>query len=343
MAYFPENTENWKKIASLIALSAKVYITCHVNPDGDAIGSEIALAEFLHSMGKSARIINHSNTPELYAFLDPEHRIEALPDLQSDSFFSSNGPQKGDVVVFLDLCSYKRAGDVADFLTDNDAEKVIIDHHIPEQIDADIIVVNPDACSTGSLVYDLLCSMAESLVNERIAEALLTAIVTDTGYFSYSNTTSTTHKIAASLYNYGVSAREIREKLEHGQPLCRQKLLGLTLANVRTSTCGKLAYSYITSSMFEDAGANREHTDGIINHIRIIENIKVAILFVQEDGNRYKVSFRSVSEIPVNGVASMFGGGGHKKAAGATLEGSLEEVISRVLDKVTDQISAVSD
>lgn len=334
MVYFPDNIERWKIIASLINQSKNIFISSHINPDGDAIGSEMAFAGFLYNMSKTCRIINHSSTPEPYKFLDPKKIIESY----SENDHLQDAPENNDLVVFLDIGVYDRVGKVRDFLVNNEAPKVIIDHHFPEPVEADCVVVNTDASSTGSLVYDLFCYIDSSLVDRQIATALMTAIVTDTGYFTYSNTTSTTHHIAASLYDYGVSARDIRKKLEIGQPLSRQKLLGLTIARVQVSNCGRIAYSYITQLMFEEAGAKREHTDGIINQIRIIKNIKIAMLFVQENENMYKVSFRSVGNTPVNNIASILGGGGHSKAAGANLHGSLEEVISRVIDTATKEL-----
>lgn len=335
MVYFKDNIKNWEKIASLINLSGKIFISSHINPDGDAIGSEMAFAGFLYNMNKTCRIINHSSTPELYKFLDPKNIIETL----SENSCLQDSPKNDDLVIFLDIGSYDRVGKVRDFLVNNEASKVIIDHHFPESVDADCVVVNTNAASTGSLIYDLFCYIDSSLVDRQIASALMTAIVTDTGYFTYSNTTSTTHHIAASLYNHGITVSDIRKKLETGKPLSRQKLLGLTIARIQVSDCGRIAYSYITQSMFEEAGAHREHTDGIIDHIRIIKNIKIAVLFVQENENLYKVSFRSAGNMPVNNIALILGGGGHLKAAGANLHGSLEEVIFKVLDTVKKEIN----
>jgi len=334
MVYFPDNISDWEKIGSLINLSDKIFISSHINPDGDAIGSEVAFARFLHNMSRKCRIINHSSTPELYMFLDPRNIIESF----SENSDLKDGPKNDDLVVFLDMGNYDRVGNVRDFLVNNEASKVIIDHHLPESVNADCVVVNTSASSTGSLVYDLFCYIDSSLVDKQIASALMTAIVTDTGYFTYSNTTSTTHHIAASLYDLGVSARDIRKKLEIRQPLSRQKLLGSTIAHIQVSNCGRVAYSYITQSMFEEAGAQREHTDGIIDQIKIIKNIKIAVLFVQENENLYKISFRSVGNMQVNNIASILGGGGHSKAAGADLHGSLEEVISKVLNTATKEL-----
>ncbi len=328
MPFFPENIDDWRKIAYLVDRSTNVYITTHVNPDGDAIGSEIALASFLSRKGKYFRIINHSPTPDSFRFLDPDGVIEVF---QEEMPFEV-APKADDVIMFLDLGRFDRCGRCTEFFENSPAAKIIVDHHPPETVEADIVVVNTHAAATGSLVYDLICHMDESLVDYDIALAIMTAVVTDTGYFRYGNTTSTTHLVASSLYKHGASAIDIRRQLETGYPLCRQKLLGLTLGRIRTALSKQIVYSHITWQMFEEAEAKREHTDGIIDQIRLINGTKIAFLVIQEGEDRYKVSFRSGDGVMVNQVAAMLGGGGHPRAAGANLIGSLDFVTDRVLE-----------
>ncbi|MBT4482223.1 MAG: hypothetical protein HOC71_00930 [Candidatus Latescibacteria bacterium] len=330
MIYFPENLDDWKKIALLIDNSENIVISTHVNPDGDAIGSEIALAGFFANMGKSFRIINHSTTPENLLFLDPQNLIETYSNTVPN-FISSSEP---DIVFFLDLGRYDRAGNIAEVLADIQCPKVIIDHHQPETEIADVLVVNSSAAAAGELLYDLMCHIDSSLLDKNIAFAIMTSLVSDTGFFRYSNTTSTTHLIASSLHKYGVKAYDVRRQLEKGLPFCRQKLLGLMLNTLKTSSNGRIAYAYVTEAMFDESGAQREHTEGIIDQIRYINDVKIAALIIQEGQDFYKVSFRSGGDASVNEIASALGGGGHKKAAGANLSGSLEEVISTVLKVV---------
>jgi bifunctional oligoribonuclease and PAP phosphatase NrnA len=328
MAYYPENATHWARIGQLVEGAGRIFLSTHVNPDGDAIGSVMALAGMLGGMGKPYRVILQSVMPETYRFLDPEGRIESYPENPP----VGDGPGERDLVFFLDVGRLDRTGNVERFLADNPARKIIIDHHRPETVEADLIVVNPRAESTGSLVYDLITTIAPFPVTERIALATLTAIVTDTGYFRYSNTNEITHRVAASLYEHGARVGFIRRELETGQPFCRQKLLGLMLAGLRQAAGGRIAYSFITADMFEETGARREHTDGIIDHIRIIQNTRIASLIVQEGPYLFKASFRTTDSVPANDIASLLGGGGHPRAAGATLSGNLEQVISLVLE-----------
>ena len=328
MTYFPENSEEWKRIAFLIERAERIFITTHVNPDGDAIGSEIAFSLFLRKLGKKVRIINHTQTPEVYSYLDTDTIIEQLPENPDASF----RPSENDLVVFLDLGKMERSGSTGPFLVNSPASVAVIDHHPPEQMDADVAVINPHAASTGSLVYDLMCKMDESLIDRQIAESILTAVVTDTGYFKYTNTTAVTHLIAASLYGYGVKTADIRRRLEIGYSLSRQKLLGFTLSTVKTAENGRIIYAYISRTMFEDANADREHTEGIIDQLRVVKGTEIAILFIEESENHYKVSFRSRGRRSVNQLAAMLGGGGHAKAAGANLTGTFDSAVSIVLD-----------
>lgn len=333
MPYYEENGYHWENAEQALDSAKRVFITTHVNPDGDAIGSEMALARFLMKRGATVRIINQSKTPDTFRFLDPDRIIESH-ECTGDTVFHDM-PGENDLVVFLDLGVIDRAGSVAPFLMDHGAKTLMIDHHLSEDPPVDYAVVTSHADSTGSLVFDLLCHMDESLIDRDIAEAVLTAIVTDTGFFTYSNTAARTHAIAAALYGYGVHARDLKRRLESAYPLNRQRLLGLCMAGAEVSDCGRIGYATITADMFEKTGTAREHTEGIINQVRIIAGISVALLIIQEDTETWKVSFRSMSGIPVNDIAESLGGGGHTKAAGATLQGSRDTITRRVLDTVT--------
>lgn len=325
--FYPENISKWKSIAELLQAARRVFITTHVNPDGDALGSEIALARFLAKLGKPVRIVNTSKTPAMYAFLDPGNLIESY-ELLGRSLFHDQ-PGKNDLIVILDLSDFERIGDVSGFLLRNNARRVIIDHHESEPEEADITVLTPYAESTGSLVYDLLLSMDHAHIDIPIAEAVLTAVLTDTGYFSFSNTNSTSLGVVSSLYKFGVSVHSLRKRIDATQPLARQKLLGLCLGEADLACRGRVAWSYISTEMFRKSGTAREHTEGIINLLRVIEGISIAVLFIQDGPLEWKISFRSATGIRVNAIAAQMGGGGHEKAAGASLSGTLPEVTEK--------------
>jgi bifunctional oligoribonuclease and PAP phosphatase NrnA len=327
MAYYPDSTVHWERIRGFIEKAQRLFISTHVNPDGDALGSVMALAGFLANTGRKCRVLIESDIPEAYRFLDPGGRIESYPNGAP----TDGGPREGDLVIFLDLGRYDRVGNLQDYLTKNSARRVIIDHHRPEQVEADVAAVNPLAESAGSLLFDLLLYLDRTKIDSGIATALLTAIVTDTGYFRYSNTSATTHAVASSLYEYGARVIDIRKRLESGQTFNRQKLLGLALSNLRKSSGGRIVYAFITSGMFEEADARREHTEGIIDQIRIVRGCKVAALIIEDGIEKFKVSFRTTERVSANDIAAILGGGGHARASGALVIGSLDEVIALMI------------
>lgn len=324
MGFFPENAKDWRMLGEMIDAAQTVFVSTHVNPDGDAIGSVMALAVFLGAIGKPVRVLMDSPTPELMAFLDPEGLIEPCP--------AESPVTADDIVIFCDMGRYDRAGGCAVLAGDGSAPRVIIDHHIPEPIEAELAVVNTTAASTACLIYDFCLFRDASAVDRRAAQAVMTGVMSDTGYLRYSNTTERTLRLTADLYRHGVTIADVRRRLETGFPLCRQLLLGLTLSAVRVAEGGEIAYAPITLDMFRAAGAERQHTEGIIDHIRMIRGVEVAFVIIQEGPDDFKVSFRSGERVMVNELAAALGGGGHPRAAGAAMNGPLEEVIARVLD-----------
>jgi bifunctional oligoribonuclease and PAP phosphatase NrnA len=337
MSYFPENENEWTTIAHLINRTDNIFITTHVNPDGDAIGSEIALSHFLKNMGKTVSIVNTSPTPEMYRFLDPHHSIKVYNNPET----KVKNPEKNDLMFSLDFGRDDRAGESFFYLTHNGPTRVVIDHHIPEETITDIAVINTRAAATGSLLFDLMNTIGAAFIDRNVALALMTAIVTDTGNFRFNNTTATTHRIAAALHEYGATAHDVSRQLETGFTFNRQKLLGLVLGSVSLSDCGRIAYAHITEAMFRKTTTERENTEGIIEHIRSIKNITVAILFIQENHNTYKISIRTKGNAHANIIATLFSGGGHPQAAGATLKGSLKSVTARVLKQTTEYLDTL--
>ena len=329
--YFPELVDVWNKIARYIDEAKNIFITTHVNPDADALGCEMALARFLKNSGRDFHIINDSRTPDLFSFLDPDGVIQTnhLTGKEFDRL-----PTGQDIVILLDLGNYNRLGSISDKLVDNDAVKIIIDHHRPESVDADLVVVEETASATGMLIHEMLKHIGPSYIDCTVASALMTAIIGDTGFFRYSNTTAITHYIAGELYEYGANAVSIRRYIEDGYQYERQKLLGLTLARMERVLDGNFVYSTITSEMFKTTGTLREQTEGMIDQIRLVRGIKAVALIIQDGEMLFKASFRSADGISASDIAALLGGGGHPKAAGASISGSLGEVTKKVIDAV---------
>jgi bifunctional oligoribonuclease and PAP phosphatase NrnA len=304
-------------------------LTTHVNPDGDGLGSQLAIGEYLLSRGKSVRLINESPVPRHYAFLDKgPNRIELFsPELHENII------RQADVIVVLDTNQPARLGGMESAVRSSHAIKLVIDHHLEKDEFADHYLVDEDAAATGELVYRLLLELTGGELTDSMAVNLYTAIMTDTGSFRFPKTGSSTHTITADLLRYAVDPSEIyREVYERG-PVNRLTLLGKALTTLETHNAGKLAVMYVTQAMLDETGTDLVETDGFVNFALQIDGVIIAV-FLTENGNTVKLSFRGRGDVWVNKFAQEFGGNGHQHAAGATVaRGRLPQLLQKVLQK----------
>lgn len=325
---------NIEKIKNIITQNQNYVLTTHVNPDGDGLGSEMALAHFLRKLGKSATILNHSKSPPNCEFLDPNKEIiQFIPERDRDKIL------KADAIFIVDTNQTERLRSMKPFIEQSKAIKIIIDHHLDPGSFAAHYVIDEDATSTGEIIYRLLSSIDSTLFDETIAQALYTAIMTDTGSFRYPRTDPETHTITARLLECGANPSEIFANVYESWSLGRMKLLGEALGSMQTVYNGKLAYLVCTQKMFMETGATEVETDNFTTYPMGIKGVAVGIL-INELPNGTKISFRSKGDIPINELAKEFGGGGHKNAAGARLYNvSLEETIKSVLEKAEKYVN----
>ncbi|NOX98106.1 MAG: bifunctional oligoribonuclease/PAP phosphatase NrnA [Nitrospirae bacterium] len=315
-----ELKEIHSKIIEVLRNKESFLITSHLRPDGDAIGSQLALASLLEEMGKSIIIVNVDPVPDPFRFLPESDRI-------TNDFIPEDPPE---VALVLDTSSLDRTGRVAGLV--RKAKLVInIDHHISNEKFGDINLIEEDAGAVGEQIFSLIRSL-DCPIGKKRAVSLYTAILTDTGAFQYDNTTEKTHRIARHLLREGVEPALITEKIYQNVSFSRQKLLGLALATLRRNPREGVGWIRLTREMYRKAEAKDSETDGFINYVRSIKGIRLALLFQETDKkNQVRVSFRSSREINVNDLAQQFGGGGHPRAAGCTVEGDIEEVENKVL------------
>ncbi len=308
-------------------------LTTHVNPDGDGLGCELALASFLQNRGKQVTILNHSNTPDQYSWMDPQNRI-----LSYNEEHHRDLVLQADVIIVLDTNHPDRLRSMKDAVVESKAIKVIIDHHLDADKFAHHYILDEDATSTGEIIYNILMSFGSSTIDGEIARYLYTAIMTDTGSFRYPRTDPETHRIIAHLLECGADPSELYSQVYERWSLGRMRLLGEVLDSMKLSCNGKLAYVVCTRSMFAQTGSTEVETDNFTTYPMSVKNVLVGILFNEmEDG--VKISFRSKGNIPVNKLANEFGGGGHLNASGARLfNGSLQEIINEVLRKAEKYI-----
>lgn len=315
------------KVDEIINTYQQFIITTHVNPDGDGLGSEVALAQYLRQKNKTVKILNSSPFPDVYDFLDPNHEVEVYDEKKHIEIVSN-----ADVVFILDISEWERLRDLGEFIKSSRLYKLCIDHHPAEKPFADYDIIYPKASSTGELIYDLLKGL-DAKINMRINEAIYAAILTDTGGFRFNNTTARVHRIAAELLEKGISPHKIYQQVYENQSRARVKLMARVLGSLEFAYDNQLAWMFITQKMLKDANATLKDTDGFSDFSRSIQGVEVALLFIELEEGGVKISFRSKGKIVINELAKCYSGGGHAFASGATVEGELEEIVPRVVKK----------
>lgn len=323
VAHLPE-AAIWSKLQELVSTHQHFLISTHVNADGDGLGAEIALYHFLREAGKQAVILNPDPTPPTYRFLDPHGAIQAA----SDHAYPLAVPP--EVIFVVDIHTLDRLGPLAKLIGESSAIRVCIDHHpLQPQAFAELRLMDEAASATGELVYDLIVRLNGTLTKP-IAQALYVSLVTDTGGFRYSNTTSRTHAIVADILRAGIIPKEIHSQLYERNSLARMRLLGQALSTLQTECDGQLASLCVTQEMFQQTGALYTDTEGFVEFARALAGVEVGLQFVETEPGVVKVSLRSNGRIDVNDLARGLGGGGHRQASGVLLSGSVEEVRRRV-------------
>ncbi|WP_066635290.1 DHH family phosphoesterase [Desulfolucanica intricata] len=311
------------EIANVIRRARRFFLCGHVTPDGDSIGSVLALGLALESLGKEVILASPEPVPESLSFLPSAKRIR----------INFNKAPDFEIFIMLDCSEVDRLGAKISEVAKLAQQKIILDHHPTSGCTADYCYIDDTAAATGEIVYDLL-EILDIEFTPEIATCLYTAIVTDTGSFQYQNTTPKTHLRASRLLSSGVDVARVSTSLFGEKPLAHIRIVGVGLKNLKLSPCGQVAWISITREMLADLKVQDEYSEGLINYPRMIKGVEVALLFRELEPELFKVSLRSKSEIDVNAIAKVFGGGGHVRASGCRLEGKLAEVERQVLEEV---------
>jgi phosphoesterase RecJ-like protein len=302
-----------QKIVNEIESNNTFLITTHENPDGDAVGSSLALACYIRRLGKDVTVYFCDPLPANYAFLPlADSVVYTIPD------------RDFDVCFVLDAGEMRRAGD--SFCAFRRIGKLInIDHHPYGEQFGDINLVDPKASATGAIIYRII-KAAHNTIDTDTGLCIYTAVVTDTGSFRYSNADSEAFRISGEIVDMGINPWHVAEKLYESQPRERLQLLALVLSTLSISDKGDFASVTVTLDMYRKSGASPDLTDGFVNYPRSIHGVEVAILFREVKTGVYKVGFRSKGKVNVSELAIALGGGGHHNAAGCTVYGGIEEV-----------------
>lgn len=314
------------KFRAIIDLHTNFVLTTHVNPDGDGLGTEVALAIYLQKNGKQVTILNCSATPDNYLFL-----AQFYPIHQFDPSLHTQIIEDADVIIVLDTNHPDRLVTMKSVFSSSKALKICIDHH-PEPADfADLYILDESSTATGEIIYRLLSYLTVQNLDRETAIALYTAIMTDTGSFRYQKTDAETHKIIAQLIQMGADPSAIYGHVYERGSINRLRLLGLALANMQIAQDGKLAYIVLTREMLDQTSTTEIDTEAFVPFCMSIDGVQIGLMFSELNGI-VKVSFRSKGDIWINELAKEFGGNGHKNAAGARIPHSnLEELIPQVI------------
>jgi len=311
-------------LASELIPGRRVALSTHMNADGDGCGSEAALARMLAQRGLDVRIVNPTPWPELFAFLLGD-------DVRDETAKGVAALKNIDLLIVLDISDVKRLGALADTVRGLKVPRLVIDHHIGSDEPAGkTMFTDVTACATGELVYDLARTLGFD-VTPPIAQALYTAILTDTGSFRFSNASPRCHAVAAELLDAGVDPEDMYIRVYASAPPGRLRLLGEVLSTLGVDESIGLTWLSMSAGALEKYGVRPEDLDGIVEHARSIAGTRMALFFRDLGYGKVKVSFRSTGEVDVNAFARQFGGGGHAKASGALIVGSLDDVRQRVI------------
>jgi len=307
---------NFQVLKKILEDNKSFMLTTHVNPDADAIGSEIAMYRILKKLGKNIKVLNHSTTPYNLEFLDSDNIIVKFNEKRDKIVFDES-----DVLIALDFNRINRMVSMQKIFSESNKVKVCIDHHQDPEDFADHYFIDTQYSSTGHIIYDFIEKTKLVDLTYEIANPLYAAIMTDTGSFRFERTTSELHKIIARLLETGVDPVQVYDSIYDQSKISKVKLLGRSLDTLKLIDKDRIGYMYILQSTFAELGASESDTENFVNYPLSIENVVISLLFI-ELKNGFKVSFRSKGNIPVNKIAENFGGGGHTNAAGARFHDS---------------------
>jgi len=309
--------ESFKYINDRIEKSNTILLSTHENPDCDGLGSEIAFYYYIKSLGKECKIINCTAMSSKYSFIDPENIVEVY-EVNHDNWLKNI-----DLAIIFDIGSYKRLNQIHP-LINSCKNKISIDHHLSKDSSFfSFELVDASAPATGSIAWDFLNHINPDSLNDiNVANALYSAIITDTGSFRYSNTNPKTHTIASSLLESGVEPNEIYQNIYENRKKSQIALLSHVIDNVKYAVGDEVAYITLFKKNFDECNADLSENDGMADFLRSIEGVEVSFVVTEVNVDIYKINFRSRKKYIINDIAEKFNGGGHALASGATVKTS---------------------
>ncbi|MCM8799219.1 MAG: bifunctional oligoribonuclease/PAP phosphatase NrnA [Candidatus Omnitrophica bacterium] len=313
-----------KELIQKIKEYKNFLITSHINLEGDAIGSLLAMRALLTSLGKKATMVVSEKIPQEYNFVGDTHLIKRLDKIDYSKY---------DVLIVLDCSDQMRAEKIIEAF--GKGKPIInIDHHISNTYFGDINWIEPEASSTAEMIYKLYEKLKVPL-NRKIALWLYTGIFTDTGSFHYPNTTSASHRISSKLIDYGLKVHNIYRNIYQRKTISDVRFLIATISTINSTKDNKIIWFKMRKSLFNKYKPSSDLTEELLNFGRLIKDAEVVVLFKENSySNTINVNLRSQGKIDVNKIASYFGGGGHRSASGCKIKGNLLDAERKVIAKI---------
>ena len=320
----------WASLLEILRSSERVCLTSHIRPDCDALGSELGMAGILTALGKDVRIVNAQATPASLRWIDPADKLESLAQKVKPADLADR-----DLFIVVDTSAWAQLGDMGAVLKAHRDRVVVVDHHVSEDDICDRWFKDTAAEATARIVYEIAQRLRVPLTAE-IATPIYAGLVTDTGGFRFPSVSGETFRIAARLVDAGASPPMIYRELMEQDSLPRLHLVGRTLSGATTSHDGAVITSTVRQADIKAVGAVPSDTEDLINLTLAVKGTQVAAILIEQPDGRTKVSFRSRSHVDCSALAGCFGGGGHKAAAGAIIEGPFDDVYQRVAAAVDE-------
>ncbi|MGB9613500.1 MAG: DHH family phosphoesterase [Candidatus Margulisiibacteriota bacterium] len=309
-----------QKIKGALKNAKNAILAVHIDPDGDAVGSMLGLGMMLEKKSLYVTYYSADGVPKIYKFLPGAEKIKS--EIYPSSQF--------DLALVIDSSDLSRLGNKIN-LKQIASLIINIDHH-PDNTNFGDINYIAKTSSVAEQIYEL-GKYLRIKMDKKIAECLYVAMITDTGNYRYENTSEKTFKIAAELLRAGISTHELTTRIYDTKSMASIRIMAKALSHLKISEDHKVAWASVTEEMMKEVGAKGEDLIGIVDQIRALDGVEVAILF-RQDKNKVKINFRSKTKVNVSELAKHFGGGGHHKAAGAIIEGAIEDVEKKVISEV---------
>ena len=318
--------------AAAISQAQRIVVTSYVNPDGDALGCVLAVTHLLDALGKDVTPLMADGVPDIYKWLPGAERVQMQTTRQDF-----------ELAIVCDAGALERVGRSVRPIVEDTPLVIDIDHHVADEPFGDIRLLDATASATAEIVWELLLVLqtqtGRELATRQIAECLMTGIITDTGSFRYLNVTPRTFELSAQLQRLGATPATIAELVYENQSYASVKILGRALDSLQTTPDGRVAWARVTAQDFADLNALDADTEGIVAHVRAVRGTQIGILFREVPGKKIRISLRARDGADVNKIANVFGGGGHKLAAGCSLDPPLAEVEAQVIAEAVRQLT----